>query len=176
MRHATLWWQRKHVTWNCDTKMVELHINVMFSIVVIIYFFMCFNSHQETEHAGVSVCVSTGCEHARQTWGESLHLWSLFSLIEKPHRFLFIVWSWQTIRWNQSGPDTNGSSSKASATVSRNVSVNLSDDVTFYVARVVPSPKSWMYKFHFFFVIKCGGTGPCHTSCRPVPYYSVIPG
>jgi hypothetical protein len=66
-----------------NSKSFELHMNLMFSTVVIIVCCVCFNSYQEAEHTGVSVCISPGCEHARQAGGESLHLCSL-SLIEKP--------------------------------------------------------------------------------------------
>jgi hypothetical protein len=48
---------------------------------------VCFNSHQEAEYPGVSVRVAAGCEHARQTWGESLHLWSFSFWLRNPSGF-----------------------------------------------------------------------------------------
>jgi hypothetical protein len=54
---------KKYITGNEPQRDTEISVGT----VVLIYFCVCSDSHKEAEHAGVSICVSTGCQHARQT-------------------------------------------------------------------------------------------------------------
>ena len=52
-------------------------MDVTLNMVALISLCLCFTVNQEANYSGVPVCVSAGCEKARQTGGESLHLRSL---------------------------------------------------------------------------------------------------
>ena len=80
-------------------------MDVTLNMVALISLCVFFTVNQEANYFGVPVRVSAGCEQARQTGGESLHLRSL-SLIKNPPRFSLIMCPLQIVYYYQSWPDT----------------------------------------------------------------------